>query len=575
MIKKTFSHCWFLYSVSILAALLGSIVDLIIISNFLDDLCVAATGVAAPLFFLYIAIASLFYSGGLTRISYHLGKYDSDMANRIYTRTLIWGSIAGIFLSAAGLLFPEQLSIMLGADALLLPLAATYVRGLSCGAIPIILISILFMYATIAKAEKMVSLAIFLICASNIAGDLFCVYYDLGLAGIALCTAVSYWIGFLCFIRHFSSRNCPLQFARDPIPSKERHAILKLGLRSVMENISDFLRPLVCNHLLTSTGIAAFAIQNNFTTPLFALLTGATQASLLLNSLFVGERNKNSLLLAIRYALKFSLICGLALGFLTYDYAPFFCTLYDIESEEIFAKSITAIRWFALSYVFLFLNTTLITCYQSTKQSGTANLFSLLHELLLPIFSVLILAMHFGDDGIWMSVVISEMIFFPVILIYAIKTLGHFPHSLEELLHLPKKLDFAIELTLEIPNAEKKISMLTEHTQMFLMRNDISKRLSNYVALCLEEMAVNIMTEERIGKKPAVIFARIVVDHSTVLLRLSYSGGKYDPFDVIESKDLFSNIGIRLVKNLAARTVYQYTMDQNYILVELSNSDNP
>ena len=27
MIKKTFSHCWFLYSVSILAALLGSIVD--------------------------------------------------------------------------------------------------------------------------------------------------------------------------------------------------------------------------------------------------------------------------------------------------------------------------------------------------------------------------------------------------------------------------------------------------------------------------------------------------------------------------------------------------------------------
>lgn len=90
MIKTTFSHCWFLYSVSILAALFGSIIDLVIIGNFLDDDCVAATGIAAPLFFLYIAIASMFYSGGLTRISYHLGKYDADMANRIYTRTMIW-----------------------------------------------------------------------------------------------------------------------------------------------------------------------------------------------------------------------------------------------------------------------------------------------------------------------------------------------------------------------------------------------------------------------------------------------------------------------------------------------------
>ena len=68
------------------------------------------------------------------------------------------------------------------------------------------------------------------------------------------------------------------------------------------------------------------------------------------------------------------------------------------------------------------------------------------------------------------------MIFFPVILIYAIKTLGHFPHSLEELLHLPKKLDFAIELTLEIPNAElvqhfspkQRAQMAIDHAQKLL-----------------------------------------------------------------------------------------------------------
>lgn len=429
------------------------------------------------------------------------------------------------------------------------------------------------MYATIAKAEKTASFSIFLICAINITGDLVCVYCDLGLVGIALSTALSYWIGFFVFFKHFRSHDCPLQIVHTPISSEERHSILKIGLRSVMENISDFLRPLVCNHLLTASGIAAFAIQNNFTTPLFALLTGATQTSLLLNSMFFGERNKESLLAAIRYALKISLFCGLVLGLLTYDYAPVFCSIYDIKSDEIYIKSITAMHWFALSYALLFLNTTLITCYQSTNQQDVTNTFSLLHELLLPILSVPVLALLFGEDGIWMSVAVSELIFLPVIFIYASKKLGRFPRSLEELLHLPKNLDFSIELTLEIPNTDKNISMLAEHTSMFLMRNDISKRLSNNVALCLEEMAVNIMTEERIGKKPAVIFARIVVDHSTVLFRLSYSGGKYAPFDVTESDDLFNNIGIRLVKKIASRIVYQYTMDQNYILIELSSAN--
>lgn len=37
----------------------------------------------------------------------------------------------------------------------------------------------------------------------------------------------------------------------------------------------------------------------------------------------------------------------------------------------------------------------------------------------------------------------------------------------------------------------------------------------------------------------------------------------------------FRNIGIRLVKNLASRTVYQYKMDPNCILIELSNVSNP
>jgi anti-sigma regulatory factor (Ser/Thr protein kinase) len=148
-----------------------------------------------------------------------------------------------------------------------------------------------------------------------------------------------------------------------------------------------------------------------------------------------------------------------------------------------------------------------------------------------------------------------------------------FEISAQSFAMLPDKLGAQVqdcfESSITKPDGVVEVSQQADE---FCRTHGLSSRISSMIALCIEEMANNIVTHGFDGKKSHSIDIRVMIKNSAPVLRIRDNCRNFDPVKYMElhsTDDPVAHIGIRMVMKLTKEANYVNSLGLNNLTLRL------
>lgn len=135
---------------AMLMVLIYNLADTFFIGQTGDDLQVAAVSLATPVFLIFMAVGSVFGIGGTSVISRALGARNEEFARKACSFCMWCCVTVGLIMSAAFLIFTDDILRLIGASDDTWEYAKTYLTIVSCSG-PFVLIA--NCYSNVIRAE--------------------------------------------------------------------------------------------------------------------------------------------------------------------------------------------------------------------------------------------------------------------------------------------------------------------------------------------------------------------------------------------------------------------------------------
>ncbi|MBO5552022.1 MAG: ATP-binding protein, partial [Lachnospiraceae bacterium] len=152
------------------------------------------------------------------------------------------------------------------------------------------------------------------------------------------------------------------------------------------------------------------------------------------------------------------------------------------------------------------------------------------------------------------------------------------PGNLDEFMLL--KPDFGVpaedRLDLMIRDMDQ-VSITAETVQRFYAKHGFTGKTAFYAALCLEEMAGNVVTHGfSADKKDHIAEVKVIIKGEDITLRLKDDCIPFDPkerAELVSEDDPARNIGLRMVTRFSKEMTYQNMMGLNVLTIGLKDTD--
>lgn len=190
-----------------------SIVDMILVGNFVCADAFSALDLCLPVENLVHGIQLLLTGGAGIIASRHIGNQEFDKADKVLTVSLVSSAIISLVASVLALAFLKPLVNFLCADALLAPYLESYLRIFFYGLVPMsVYISCSSILNVDGKPMTITIWASVSCCADLVLDVILMKYLDMGIAGQAYATVISYILPVIAFIPYLANRNSRYSF---------------------------------------------------------------------------------------------------------------------------------------------------------------------------------------------------------------------------------------------------------------------------------------------------------------------------------------------------------------------------
>ncbi len=407
-----------------------SITDIFFVSRGVGSLAAAGVSVASPLLIALGAISTTVGAGGASIVSRALGAKNEEKASRTVANAFLIFWTAAMLVTIFGLIFLEELTIMMGATENVLPYAKNYGRVILMGAISST------GYSAIVRADGNVkySTAMWLIpVGTNIVLDPLFIYgFHWGVTGAAIATVIAQVISacmgvYFFFFKKVKSYEIKAKYF---IPKKEIFTeIIMVGLPSFLKNMSASLMAILTNNLLKNLGgdaaLGVYAIVGKLYSGLFTPQIGIMQGMQPVAGYNYGLKEYNRVKKTIRLSITASVLYGMLVSALCLIIPS---TLLSIMSKDnmVINSGIPALKMMSLAFPLSGIVLMVSAYFQATGKASMAVMLSLGGIIAVRIPVLIIMASLFDLNGIWLSEVITEV----VLCIISIWTLLRFQKSL-------------------------------------------------------------------------------------------------------------------------------------------------
>ncbi len=560
------------------------LIDNIMIARFLGVQAMAAYGFANPILLAIGAVGSLMTAGVQVVCSKSLGMGSQEETNAGYSTALaITAAVSLFFLVTVGLL-RHPMATALGAteNPELHRETADYLIGFTIGAPGSIGALVLVPFLQMAGQTGLLIAAVGAMTVADVVFDLLSVLvFHGGMFGMGLASSLSYYVALILAGFYFLNPKCVFRFDLKKVSWKKTVELLKGGVPTVFTMASTIVLVYILNTLLShldgKEAVAAYTLVLSLGNASNCISTGMGGVSLTMNGILFHEEDRTGLRELFGLLKRYAVIIGVCASALLILIAPWAVDLFlDVEKEKhTYDMAVTGVRLFALGLTPCCLLSGLKNAYQATGRVRLTEVCSVAEGLVFPAICAVALSAALGVTGVWFYFLGGELLTLLLACFCVCRRVKRFTLNPDDYLLLPK--DFGVPpedlLEMEIRNMED-VGAATRLATAFCLEHGLNERMTNRIALCLEEMAANTVTHGfSKAQKPAHLSFRLQHKGDSWTLRFRDDCKAFDPVRYVPNENMESGIGIRILLGMANEVRYTYSMNLNNLTTVLVNEN--
>ena len=376
------------------------VVDGFFVSNFAGKTSFAAVNFIMP--FLMI-------------IAKTIGEGDREKAKQLFSMIVFASALCGVLLAITGLLIIEPVAKLLGAEDRLLSDSLLYGRIILI-AIPFYVLQFEFqcLFATAQKPKLGLFVTVAAGCTNVVLDALFVAVFKMGLTGAAVATALSQFVGGLIPLIYFCCKNSSLlRFTKFGFNGKALLKTVTNGSSELMSNISMSIVGMLYNFQLLKyageNGVAAYGVLMYVNIVFQAVFLGFSVGTAPVISFNMGANNFEELKNLRKKCLMMIGVFSVAMFVLAETLAkPLSYVFVGYDGE---LTDLTVRAFYIYSCCFLFSGFSIFgsSFFTALNDGLVSALIAFLRTLVFQVIAVLCLPLLFKLDGIWISIVVAEI----------------------------------------------------------------------------------------------------------------------------------------------------------------------
>lgn len=394
------------------------------VSNFVGKNAFVALNIMAPVLIIFMAIAFMIGAGGNAIISKTLGEKEDGKAKEYFTLIIGFTIFVSILLSIIGLVVLKPFCIMAGAENEVLDNCLLYGKIIIPFGV-VFLLQTVFQNLLITAGKPKLAMMITIISGiSNITFDvLLIVILKLGLLGTVCATISGALISSIIPLIYFIfSKKQKLKFVKTKIYWKILGNICYNGLSELVSNLSMGLVAILFNYQLMriagNNGVAAYGAIMYIATVFASAFMGYSMGVAPIVGYNYGAKAKGELKNIFKKSIVIMSGMGVLLMLIAETSASPFSKIFVSYDQELLDMTINGLKIYSIAFLFMGLNIFGSSFFTALNNGLISGILSFLRTFLLQIIMVIILPEILGLNGIWLSIIVAELLMIVITIIF-------------------------------------------------------------------------------------------------------------------------------------------------------------
>ena len=404
-----------------------SVVDGFFVSNYVGKTPFASLNLIMPFLMILGAVGFMIGTGGSALVAMTLGQGDDKKANRIFSLLIYLVIGTGIIFSTLGIIFLEPIARLLGASDDMLPYCVQYGRIILLALVPFMLQNVFQSFLVTAEKPTLGLIITLAAGITNMVLDwLFMAIFSWGIVGAASATAISQVIGGFIPLIYFTFTNkSKLRLGKTRL---DRKAIIRTctnGSSEFLSNISLSLTSMLYNirliQLAGENGISIYGVLMYVNFIFLAVFIGFSIGTAPIVGYHHGADNHEELKSLFKKSLIVIGTVSVSMFILAEVFATPLSSIFVGYDDELMEMTVSAFRICSFMFIFCGINIFGSAFFTALNNGFISALISFGRTLVFQVICVLVLPQFFGLNGLWLSVVIADVLSLVVTIICLIK----------------------------------------------------------------------------------------------------------------------------------------------------------
>lgn len=405
------------------------IVDGLFVSNIVGKTPFAALNLIYPFIAVLSALGFMIGAGGNAIVSKTLGEGNREKANQYFSMLIYVSVVLGIAIAVLGIATVRPISILLGAEGEEMIENCVIYGTIIFAGIPFFMLQNAFQifFITAERPNYGFYTTVAAGCGNMVLDWLFMAVFEWGIAGAALATIASQFIGAVIPIVYFSRKHNSslLRLGKGPFVWNAFWKTCTNGSSEFVSNVSGNIVAMLYNFQLMrfagEDGVAAYGVLMYvnwiFVAGLFGYVTGAAP----IVGYHYGAQNHDELKNLFKKSMILMAGAGVALAALTVLLADVLSGIFVGYDQVLFEMTKRAVIISAVAFIFIGLNIFGSGFFTALNNGLISAAISFLRTVVFQVAAVMILPEFWQIDGIWWSMVVSEVLSFAVTMLCLVK----------------------------------------------------------------------------------------------------------------------------------------------------------
>lgn len=382
---------------------------------------------------------------------------------------------------------------------------------------------------------------------------------------VALIVAATYLFSKQCVYKfvptQINLRDC-LRILKHSIPTAVNQICFTLQVFSLNQILLS---------LSSNDGVAIYSVLSTVGTLCFSVGTGLGAVALTLSSVMYIEEDRHALHEIVRIISRYSIIINAAVIVIFELAAPWVISLFLEEDPVVTREGIRAMRMFILCLIPSSLNSSYKSFYQGVKRVWLCNIIAFLQNFAYVCLFALIFSQIGSGDYVWMAFFCGETLTFITTLCIVFVNQNKVSFNARNLAFLNPNFGARDNDVMLIPikNKDEVIDASIKASE-FCLNHSGDKHIALRVSLCIEEMGKNTITHGFNDGKEHDMLVRVVFKNNKWVISLRDDCSIFDPIKYRKAhKDAkkTTNVGLNLVFAMASEIKYVETLGLNNLTI--------